>query len=52
MKLLAVAIEREQWRLAALCLLLSCLRLAAGLPPDTVAGLLEALEEDEGAFQG
>ena len=50
-KLLAVAIEQERWHLAALCLVLGCLRLAAELPPDTVVGLLEALEGDEGARQ-
>jgi len=41
--LLAVAIEREDWELAALCLLLGAVRAAATLPPDAVEALLEEL---------
>ena len=43
MSTLAIAIERRQWELAALCLLLGVTRAAAALPPDAVEGLLEVL---------
>ena len=41
---LAVAIERQQWELAALCLLLGVTRAAAALPPDALEGLIEVLD--------
>jgi len=41
---LAIAIEQQQWEMAALCLLLGVTRAAAALPPDAVDGLLELLE--------
>jgi hypothetical protein len=46
---LAVAIERKQWELASLCLLMGVVEAAAALPPDAVEGLLEVLAglEDE-----
>ena len=44
MATLAIAIERQQWELAALCLLLGVARVAAALPPDAVEGLLEVLD--------
>ena len=44
MSTLTIAIERQQWELAALCLLLGVPRAAAALPPDAVEGLLEVLE--------
>ncbi len=44
--LLATAIERHEWELAALCLLLGITRAAASLPPDTVDALLEVLAEE------
>ena len=44
MGLLAQAVQKEQWELAALCLLLAALRTVQRLPPDAVVGLLEALE--------
>ena len=42
--MLAVALERRAWSLAALCLLLGVADAAAGLPPETVDQLLELLE--------
>lgn len=41
---LVVALERQAWSLAALCLLLGVAEEAASLPPDALAGLLELLE--------
>jgi hypothetical protein len=43
--LLAVAIERENWELAALCLLYGMVRAVETLPPQTLEALLELLEE-------
>ncbi len=43
MTTLAVAIERKQWNLAALLLLLGVAEAAEALPPDAVEGLLEVL---------
>ncbi len=43
MSTLAVAIERKQWNLAALLLLLGVAEAAEALPPDAVEGLLEVL---------
>jgi hypothetical protein len=40
---LAAAIEREEWEVAALCLLLGVARAARTLPPDAVEALLEVL---------
>ncbi|MEX0799851.1 MAG: hypothetical protein WD379_01375 [Dehalococcoidia bacterium] len=50
MTALATAIERKQWELAALCLMLGVTEAAAALPPEAVEGLLEllaGLEDDE-----
>ena len=44
MPTLAIAIERKEWELAALCLLLGVSRAAAALPPDAVEWLLEVLD--------
>jgi len=41
---LAVAIERREWSLAALCLLLGVADAAARLPPETLESLLDLLE--------
>ena len=41
---LAVAIEREAWSLAALCLLLGVARAAEALPPEAFEHLLGLLE--------
>jgi hypothetical protein len=43
MSALALAIERKQWEVAALYLLLGVSQAAAKLPPDAVYGLLEVL---------
>jgi len=45
---LAVAIERKQWELVSLCLLVGVVEAAAALPPDAVEGLLEVLAGLEG----
>lgn len=51
MSTLAVAIERKQWELVSLCLLVGVVEAAAALPPDAIEGLLEVLAgpEDEDA---
>jgi hypothetical protein len=48
MSALALAIEREQWELTALYLLLGVSRAAAKLPPDAIDGLLEVLSAEGG----
>ena len=48
MSTLAVAIERKQWELVSLCLLVGVVEAAAALPPDAVEGLLEVLAGLEG----
>ncbi len=47
--LLAIAIERREWELAALCLLYGVVKAAEALPPDAVEALLEMLAVDEPA---
>ena len=42
--LLTLALERRDWSLAALCLLLGVANAAAALPPETLESLLEPLE--------
>ncbi|MEX2159562.1 MAG: hypothetical protein WEB04_09200 [Dehalococcoidia bacterium] len=42
--LLAVAIERRAWDLAALCLLAGLLDATSRLPPETLDELLQLLE--------
>jgi hypothetical protein len=41
---LTVAIERKNWTLAALCLLLGVAEEAARVPPETLERLLDLLE--------
>ena len=41
---LAAAVERREWSLAALCLLLGVAEVAAKLPPETLEHLLDLLE--------
>ena len=41
---LAVAIERRNWELAALCLLVGVAEQAERLPPETLERLLDLLE--------
>jgi hypothetical protein len=48
MQTLALAIERKQWDLAALCLLLGLTEAAAKLPPEAIEGLLEVLAAEDG----
>lgn len=48
MSTLAAAIERKQWELASLCLLVGIVEAAASLPPDAVEELLEVLAGLEG----
>jgi hypothetical protein len=45
---LAVALERREWTLAALCLLLGVADAAASVPPETFESLLELLEVPSG----
>lgn len=44
MSRLAIAVERRDWTVVALYLLLGVAEVAAKLPPDAVTGLLEVLE--------
>jgi hypothetical protein len=44
---LAVAVERQEWRLVALYLLLGVSRAAAKLSPETLNQLLDLLGGDE-----
>ena len=41
---LALALERQEWPLLALCLLLGVADAATRLPPETLESLLELLE--------
>jgi hypothetical protein len=50
--LLAMAIEREDWELAALCLALGVLKAAEDLPQETLDALLDELAfEDEPTYR-
>jgi hypothetical protein len=40
---LALAVQRKNWELASLCLLVGVTEAAAALPPGAVEGLLEVL---------
>jgi len=44
MSRLALAVEKQQWNVVALYLLLGVAEAAAKLPPDALTGLLEVLE--------
>ena len=46
--MLALALERQAWSLAALCLVLGVADVAARLPPETLESLLELLEGPPG----
>jgi len=48
MSALALAIERKEWEVAALYLLLGVSQAAAKLPPDAIYGLLEVLSAEGG----
>ena len=43
--LLEVAIEREDWEAAALCLLLGAVKVARAIPPETLEEMIEMLSE-------
>jgi hypothetical protein len=45
--LLAIAIERENWELAALCLIAGLLEVLEALPPDAAESLLEVLAAED-----
>lgn len=45
---LALAIERKEWELVALYLVLGVSRTAAKLPPDAINGLMEVLSVEGG----
>jgi hypothetical protein len=47
--LLSVAIEQENWELAALCLLAGVTEAARLLPPDAVEALLEVMADEPGS---
>ncbi|HET9477017.1 MAG TPA: hypothetical protein VFP63_05985 [Dehalococcoidia bacterium] len=51
--LLAVAIERQNWELAALCLVAAALEEIRSLPPDVTETMLEilAMEEERPALR-
>jgi hypothetical protein len=44
MSRLAIAVEKKEWTVVALYLLLGVAEAASKLPPDAVTGLLEVLE--------
>ena len=48
MSTLARAIDSKQWELAALCLLLGLWQKLSQLPADSVEGLLDAIEGENG----
>jgi hypothetical protein len=45
--LLAIAIERENWELAALCLIAGFLEVLEALPPDAAESLMEVLVAED-----
>jgi hypothetical protein len=52
MSTLARAITTRQWDLAALCLLLGLLETLSKLPADSVEGLIDILEGENGESKG
>jgi len=48
MSALATAISTRQWQLAALCLLLGLVKAISRLPADSLDGLLDVLEGENG----
>jgi hypothetical protein len=46
---LAIAVERREWRVVALYLLLGVSRAASRLPPETLTELLDLLGGEESA---
>ncbi len=45
--LLAIAIERENWELAALCIIVSAAEHVRAMPPDAAESLLELMAAAE-----
>lgn len=52
MSTLAMAISSRQWELAALCLLLGLWETLSRLPADSLEGLLDVLEGENGKKEG
>jgi len=52
MSTLARAITTRQWDLAALCLLLGLLEMLSKLPADSIEGVLDILEGENGESKG
>ena len=50
--LLEIAIEREEWELAAWCIVAGVMDAAASLPPEAVDELMEMLAADEAEATG
>lgn len=48
MTLLAWALKRKRWEVAALCLLLGVVEVLEKLPPEALEGLLEVLDGEKG----
>ena len=48
MSTLATAISTKQWQLAALCLLLGLWETISRIPADSLEGLLDVLEGEDG----
>lgn len=51
MKTMESAIERQDWRVVAVCLLRGLVQASSALQPETLRDLLEALEGDDSAPQ-
>jgi len=51
MGMLSAAVGGERWEEVALCLLVGLLQVAASIPEDALAGLLEALEGKDNAAE-
>ena len=51
MKTLELAIERQDWRVAAVCLLRGLVQASSSLQPETLRDLLETLEGENGATE-
>ena len=45
MSVFAAAVRREEWEVVAHCLLIGLAKVAARVPPETLAALVELLEE-------
>ena len=52
MSVLATAIAERKWDLAALCLLLGLVKALSSLPADSIEGLIDILEGENGKKGG